>query len=76
MSKFRADEPDMSSLFRLDGRVAFLSGASGWLGGPMARALASAGAHVILNGRKQDTLENFVDELVSAGLSVLWPASM
>ena len=60
----------MSSLFRLDGRVAFLSGASGWLGRPMARALASAGAHVILNGRKQDTLENFVDELVSAGLSV------
>jgi NAD(P)-dependent dehydrogenase (short-subunit alcohol dehydrogenase family) len=69
MSKSRVDERDPSSLFRLDGRVAFLSGAGGWLGRPMAKALASAGAHVVLNGRRQDILEDFVNELKSAGLS-------
>ena len=40
---------DISSLFRLDGRVAFLSGATGLLGRPMAVAMAHAGAHVVLN---------------------------
>ena len=60
---------DPLSMFRLDGRVAFLSGATGLLGRPMAKALASAGAHVVLNGRTQDALEAFVTELKSAGLS-------
>ena len=36
----------------------------------MANALASAGAHVVLNGRRQDALEAFAEELKSAGLSV------
>jgi NAD(P)-dependent dehydrogenase (short-subunit alcohol dehydrogenase family) len=69
MSNLRSSEPDPLSMFRLDGKVAFLSGATGLLGRPMAHALASAGAHVVLNGRKQDALEAFVDELKSAGLS-------
>ena len=69
MSNLRSSKPDALSMFRLDGRVAFLSGATGLLGRPMVRALASAGAHVVLNGRKQEALEAFVDELKSAGLS-------
>lgn len=69
MSNLRSSETDPLSMFRLDGRVAFLSGATGLLGRPMAKALASAGAHVVLNARKQDALEAFVDELKSAGLS-------
>jgi NAD(P)-dependent dehydrogenase (short-subunit alcohol dehydrogenase family) len=60
---------DPLSMFRLDGRVAFLSGATGLLGRPMAKALASAGAHVVLNARTQNALEAFVAELKNAGLS-------
>src|ERR1700733_6581668 len=69
MSNLRSSEPDPLAMFRLEGRVAFLSGASGHLGRPMAKALASAGAHVVLNGRKEEALAVFVGELKSAGLS-------
>jgi NAD(P)-dependent dehydrogenase (short-subunit alcohol dehydrogenase family) len=61
---------DVLSRFRLDGRVAFLSGATGHLGRPMAEALAAAGAHVILNGRRLPALEEFAGELKSRGREV------
>ncbi|HVV27905.1 MAG TPA: SDR family oxidoreductase [Rhizomicrobium sp.] len=57
------------SLFRLDGRIAFVSGARGHLGSVMARALGAAGAHVIVNGRDTAALSGFVDGLVREGLS-------
>jgi NAD(P)-dependent dehydrogenase (short-subunit alcohol dehydrogenase family) len=69
MSNLRNSEDDPLSKFRLDGRVAFLSGAAGHLGRPMAKALASAGAHVVLNGRNSDGLEAVAEELKRAGLS-------
>ena len=53
--------PDNS--FRLDGRVAFLSGAAGHLGREMAFALGRAGASLILNGRNAKRLEAFASEL-------------
>lgn len=43
--------------FRLDGKVAVITGASRGLGLEMARGLASAGARVYLNGRNQSQLE-------------------
>jgi len=55
---------DVLAQFRLDGRVAFLSGAAGHLGQAMARALAGAGAHVVLNGRRRDALEALADKLM------------
>jgi len=61
---------DPLSMFRLDGRVAFLSGAGGLLGRPMAKALAFAGAHVVLNGRRREPLETVAEELKNAGLTV------
>ena len=39
-----------SDLFRLDGRVALVTGATSGLGGAMAEALASAGADVVCHG--------------------------
>jgi NAD(P)-dependent dehydrogenase (short-subunit alcohol dehydrogenase family) len=66
----QAVTPDVMAQFRLDGRVAFLSGATGHLGQPMARALAAAGAHVVLNGRRQDVLERVAHELIKGGSQV------
>ena len=59
----------MRDRFRLDGRVAFISGAAGHLGQAMSRALLSAGAHVILNGRNGERLSAFKATLADEGLS-------
>jgi NAD(P)-dependent dehydrogenase (short-subunit alcohol dehydrogenase family) len=61
---------DLPSLFRLDGRTAFISAARGHLGTAMTRALAGAGAHVIVNGRDDAKLAAFEDQLRGEGLSV------
>ena len=58
---------DAMSKFRLDGRVAFLSGATGHLGTRMAWALCDAGAHVVLNARSQEKLEALAQDLVRNG---------
>ncbi len=58
----------IASGFRLDGRVAFISGAAGHLGRSMARALGTSGARLVLNGRDSARLEKFASELRSDGI--------
>ncbi len=57
-------------IFRLDGKTAFVSGSRGHLGAAMTRALAGAGAHVIVNGRDAAALSLFAEGLRREGLSV------
>lgn len=49
--------------FRLDGRVALVTGASSGLGAHFARTLAEAGAAVALAARRTDRLAALVDEI-------------
>jgi gluconate 5-dehydrogenase len=53
--------------FSLKGRVALVTGGGRGLGLEIARALGEAGAHVVLNGRTAETLENAVGRIVAAG---------
>ena len=57
-------------LFRLDGKIAFVSGARGHLGRAMVQALGAAGAHVIVNGRDDVALARHEAELREQKLSV------
>ncbi len=49
--------------FRLDGRVAIVTGASSGLGDRFARVLHAAGARVVLAARRKDRLDALAEEL-------------
>ncbi len=67
--------PDPLSMFRLDGQVAIVTGASSGLGERFARVLSSVGAKVVVAARRIDRLESLAAELpdslaVAADLSL------
>ena len=50
-------------MFRLDGRAALVTGASGGIGAAIARALHAQGAKVVLSGTRQERLEELAATL-------------
>jgi gluconate 5-dehydrogenase len=58
-------------LFDLTGQVAIVTGTSRGLGQYFARALAKAGADIVLTSRKRETLAEFAREIEAMGRRVL-----
>src|SRR5439155_14924476 len=50
-------------MFDLSGKTALVTGASGGIGGDIARALHAQGAHVVLSGTRQEALSALAGEL-------------
>jgi len=57
----------LEDLFSLEGRVAVVTGATGVLGGAMARGLARAGAEVGVLGRRGEKAQEVAREISAAG---------
>jgi len=53
----------VTGMFRLDGKAALVTGASGGLGAAIARTLHAQGARVALSGTRQDALDALAAEL-------------
>jgi gluconate 5-dehydrogenase len=62
-------EDSASSLFDLTGRIALVTGSSRGLGRVLARGLGQAGARVVLNGRRDETLREARASLASEGIA-------
>ena len=56
----------VEAMFRLDGKVAVITGASSGLGERFARVMSDAGARVVLVARRVDRLEKLAADLPHA----------
>jgi NAD(P)-dependent dehydrogenase (short-subunit alcohol dehydrogenase family) len=61
---------DPATLFRLDGKSAVITGATGALGKAASRALGAMGARLTLSAGSKDDLDALSDELTAAGHEV------
>jgi NAD(P)-dependent dehydrogenase (short-subunit alcohol dehydrogenase family) len=62
----------LTDLFSLDGRVALVTGGSSGIGRAIGRALAGAGARVVLLARGEDALKEATAALQAAGGTAGW----
>ena len=53
--------------FKMDGKIALVTGSGRGLGLEIAKGLSSAGAHVLVNGRTPEMLENAVSVIRASG---------
>lgn len=60
-------ERSVQQLFDLSGKVAIVTGAAGWLGSAMSRALAEAGATLVVTSRHAEQAESFAASLPGNG---------
>jgi NAD(P)-dependent dehydrogenase (short-subunit alcohol dehydrogenase family) len=63
------DLPRIESLFRVDGRVAVVTGGGNGIGRMACGILAQAGAHVIVSDREAETIQQVSDDINGAGHS-------
>ena len=56
-----------TKIFDLDGKIAFVSGASRGIGAAIAQLLAQQGAHVIVSSRRLESCEAIVESITAAG---------
>ena len=56
-----------TTLFDLDGKIAFVSGASRGIGAAIAQLLAQQGAHVVVSSRRIESCETIVETITAAG---------
>src|SRR5262245_46835353 len=60
-------ERNVMELLSLRGKVAIITGACGWLGSAMSRALAEAGARVVVTSREAGQAADFAESLPGEG---------
>ena len=58
--------PDIENMYRLDGKVCIVTGASSGIGDRFAKVLAAAGAKVVVAARRKERLEQLAAELPGA----------
>ena len=61
----------MNEMFSIEGRVAVITGASGVLGGSIARSFATQGAKIVALGRNTDKIDELVADLNAQGAQAL-----
>jgi NAD(P)-dependent dehydrogenase (short-subunit alcohol dehydrogenase family) len=61
------EERNIHDLLSLQGKVAIVTGAAGWLGSAMSRALAEAGATLVVTSRDGQQAQAFADSLPGSG---------
>src|SRR5690606_7767186 len=65
--KEKGDTMPKTHLFDLDGKIAFVSGASRGIGEAIARLLAQQGAHVIVSSRKLEGCQAVANSIAAEG---------